>query len=96
MNIFVGKYRQRKAKKDFILIPVKSITGSDVVIVVSGQSFPQIVLLEQTWDSSKREFGPASPRGAESLMEKASLVAATSSPPAELPFPWPFLYLGRF
>lgn len=45
MNIFVCKYRQSRAKTGFILIPVKSVTGSDVAVVVSGQSFPQIVLL---------------------------------------------------
>lgn len=61
MNTFVCKYRQSKAKKDFILIPVKSITGSDVVVVVSGQSFPQTVPLEQTWDSSKRDLVPELP-----------------------------------
>lgn len=48
MNIFVCKYRKSQEKKGFILIPVKSVTGSDVVVVVPGQSFPQIVLLEQT------------------------------------------------
>lgn len=58
---FVCKYRKSKAKKDFILIPVKSITGSDVVVVVSGQSFPQTVPLEQTWDSSKRDLVPEFP-----------------------------------
>lgn len=57
-----------------------------MVVVVSGQSFPQIVLLEQTWDSPRRGFGPGTPRGAESLMGQTALVAASSSTPGQLSF----------
>lgn len=89
MNIFVCKYRQNKAKKDFMLIPVKSITGSDVVVVVSGQNFPQSFLF--SWSrhgihpkGDTKDFGPRSPRGAETLMGKTALVAASSSIPRQL------------